>query len=99
MNEDKTEVLLVTAKQNVNLQHLSEVMNINGTYVKFSPSVRNLDVTLDSILSLHQHVMNVCRAAYLELMRLNSIRNLLSIDAVKTLVCSLVFLILTIATS
>ena len=65
-------------------------MNINGTCVKFSPWVRNLGVTLDSTLSLHQHVINVCRVAYRELRRINSIRNLLSIDAVKTLVCSLV---------
>ena len=36
MNEDKTEVLLVTAKRVVNLQHLPEFMNINGIYVKFS---------------------------------------------------------------
>ena len=51
MNKDKTEVLLVTAKRIVNLQHLPEFMNINGTCVKFSPSVRNLGVTLDSTLS------------------------------------------------
>ena len=49
-NEGKTEVLLVTAKQIVNLQHLPELMNINDTCVKFSPSVRNLGVTLDSTL-------------------------------------------------
>ena len=49
---------------------------------------RNLGVTLDSTLSLYQHVMNVCRVAYLELRRINSIRNLLSVDAVN-LVCSL----------
>ena len=90
MNEDKMDVLLVTAKQIVNLQHLPEFMNINGTCVKFSPSVRNLGVTLDSTLSLHQHVMNVCRVAYLELRCINSIQNLLSIDTVKTLVFSLV---------
>ena len=65
-------------------------MNINGICVKFSPSFRNLGITLDSTLSLHQHVMNVFRLAYLELRRINSIRNLLSIDAAKTLVCSLV---------
>ena len=52
-------------------------------------SVRNLGVTLDSTLSLHQYLMNICRAAYLELRRINSIRNFLSVDAVKTLVCSL----------
>ena len=45
---------------------------------------------LSTALSLHQHVMNVCRVAYLELRRINSIRNLPFVDAVKTLVCSLV---------
>ena len=65
-------------------------MNNNVTCVKFSPLVRNLDVTLESTLLLHQHVMNVCRVAYLELKHINSIRNLLSINAVKTLICSLV---------
>ena len=55
MNEDKTDALLVTAKRIVNLQHLPEFMNINGTCVKFSPSVRNLGVTLDSTHSLHHH--------------------------------------------
>ena len=72
------------------MQILPDFMNINGTCVKFSPSVRNLGVTLDSTLSLHHHVINVCRVAYLGLRRINSIRNLLSIDAVKTLACSLV---------
>ena len=47
MNAEKTEVLLVTAKRVVNLQHLSEFMNINGTCIKFSFSVRNLGVTLE----------------------------------------------------
>ena len=73
MNEDKTEVLLVTAKRIFNLQHLPEFMNINGTCVKFSPSVRNVGVTLDSTLLLHQHVINVCMVVYLELRHINSI--------------------------
>ena len=76
MNEDKTDVLLVTTKRFLSLQHLPKFMNINGTCVKFSPSVRNLGITLDSTLSLHQHAMNVCRVAYLELRRINSIRHL-----------------------
>ena len=90
MNEDKTDVLVVTAKRIVNLQHLPEFMDINGTCIKLSPSVRYLGITLDSTLSLHQHVMNVCRVACLELRHIISIRNLLSVDAVKTLVCSFV---------
>ena len=67
MNEDKIEVLLVIAKHIVNLQNLPESMNINGTCVKLRPSVRNLGITLYSTLSLHQHVMNVYRDAFLEL--------------------------------
>ena len=82
MNEDKTDDLLFVGKQIVNLRHLPEFMNINGTCVNFSPSVKNLGVTLDSTLSLHQHVMNVCRVAYLELRYIHSIQNVLSVDTV-----------------
>ena len=100
MNEDKTDVLLVTAKRIGNLQHLPELFrNINGTCIKFTPSVRNLGVTLDSTLSLHHLVMNACRVGYLELRRINSIRNLLSIDAAITQSVHLCCLVLTIATS
>ena len=65
-------------------------MNINGTCVKFCPSLRNLGVTLDCTVSLHQHILNICRNAFLELRRINSKRNFLTTDAVTTLVCSLV---------
>ena len=84
MNEDKMEVLLVTPKRVAKSGPLPEVMNINGTCVKFCPSLRNLGVTLDSMLSIHQHVLNVCRGAFLELRCINSIRNFLTTDAVKT---------------
>ena len=90
MNEDKTLVLLVTPKRVAKSEPLPEFMNINSTCVKFFPSLRNLGVLLDSTLSLHQHVLNICRSAFFELRRINSIRNFLSTDAVKTLVCSLV---------
>ena len=83
MSEDETEVLL-TPKGVVKSEPFPEVMNINGTTVKYCPSLRNLGVTLDSILSLHQHVLNVCKGAFLELRHINSLRNFQSTDAVKT---------------
>ena len=49
MNEDKTEVLLVTAKRVVNLHHLLEFMNINGTCVKFNHSTIQLFFVLKSV--------------------------------------------------
>ena len=84
MNEDKIEVLLVTPKRVVKSEPFSEFMNINGTSVKFCTLLRNLRVTLDNTLSLHQNVLNVCRGAFLELRFINSIRNFLTTDAVKT---------------
>ena len=51
VNEDMMDVLLVTVTRIVILQHLPEFMNINGICVKFSPSVRNLGITLDSTLA------------------------------------------------
>ena len=90
MNDDKTEAILIT-KQRLSHSHpLPQTINISNTNIKFTQSVRNLGVTLDSTLSLHQHVMNICKAAYLELRRISSIRKYLSVDATKTLVCSLV---------
>ena len=84
------EVLFVTPKRLVKSEPLPEFMNIDGTSVKFRLSLRNLRVTLDSTLSLHQHVTNIGRVAFLELRRINSVRNFLTIDAVKALVFSLV---------
>ena len=92
MNEDKIEALLVTPKRVAKSELLPKFVNINGACVKFCPSVRNLGVTLDSTLSLHQHVLNICKRAFLELQCINSIRNFLTIDAIKILVCSLVLL-------
>ena len=65
MNEDKTEV--VTPKRVVKSEPFPEFMNVNGTSVKFCSSLRNLGVTLDSTSSLHQHVLKVCRGAFLKL--------------------------------
>ena len=72
MNEDKTEVLLVTPKRVAKSEPFSDT---NGICVKFCHSLRNLGITLDSTLSLHQHVLNVCRGAFVELRRINSICN------------------------
>ena len=52
--------------------------------------LRDLGVTLDSSLSFNQHVMNTCRSAFMELRCIGLIHKYLSVDAAKTIVCSLV---------
>ena len=58
--------------------------------LKCVPMLRDLGVTLDSSLSFNQHVMNTCMSAFLELRRIGLIRKYLTVDAAKTIVCSLV---------
>ena len=56
----------------------------------FSRSVRNLGANFDDKLSMKQQVSKICQSAYLELRRISSIRHVLTVDAAKTLVTSLV---------
>ena len=43
---------------------IPQSMRIGDTDVDFSHLVKNLGVTLDSSLSMHQQVTNTCTAAY-----------------------------------
>ena len=56
----------------------------------FSRSVRNLGVIFDDKLCMKQQVSKICQSAYLELRRISSIKHVLTVDATKTLVTSLV---------
>ena len=53
-------------------------------------SVKNLGVTLDSNFSMSQHISNTCKAAYIQIRHISSIRHLLTTQATQTIVCSLV---------
>ena len=90
MNHEKAEAILI-ATQRTYLSHaLPTSLNINGIPTEFSKSLRNLEIIFDNSFSLHKHIMNTCKAAYIELRRISSIRHFLSADATKTLMCSLV---------
>ena len=86
MNDDKTEAILF-ARKGLASEHLPKSIKIDDTAINFVPMLR---VTLDSSLSFNQHVMNTCRSAFLELRRIGLICKYLTVDAAKTIVCSLV---------
>ena len=69
---------------------LPSVIHIGDAYVPFVSSVKNLGVTLDSTLSMPQHISNTCKATYIQIRHTSSIRHLLTTQATQTLVCSLV---------
>ena len=54
-------------------------------------AVRDLGVTLDSELSMHDHVNNVARTCFYHIRRLKQVRKLLGTDVTAKLVTSLVF--------
>ena len=65
-------------------------VDLNGTPIHLSSTVRNLGVTLDQNLSIQQHVSRAWQICYFELRRINSIRHYLSHDALKTLISAFV---------
>ena len=83
-------MILITSKHNQKSLSLPFSVDLNGTSIHFSSSVRNLGVTLDQNLSFQQHVSRTCQICYFELRRINSIRHYLSQDAHKTLVSAFV---------
>ena len=82
--------MLATPKKFHNHPSLPPPMRINQVDISFSPSVRSLGVVLDQTLSFKQHVLSICRVACLELRRIGTIRQYLSVDATQTLIFAFV---------
>ena len=89
LNPDKTEMIQITSKHNQKSMSLPFPLDLNGTSIHLSSSVRKLGVTLDQNLSFQQHVFRTCQI-YFELRKINSIRHYLSQVAVKTLTSAFV---------
>ena len=65
------------ARKGLATEHLPKSIKIDDTAINFVPMLRDLGVTLDSSLSLNQHVMNTCKSAFLELRHIDLIHNTL----------------------
>ena len=89
-NDDKTELMLATPKKFHNHSFLPPSMQSNQVEIYFSLCVCSLGVVLDQTLPFKQHALSICRAACLELRRINTIRHYLSVDVTKILICAFV---------
>ena len=58
--------------------------------IPLSTSTKILGVSLDSKMTLNQHISNTCRSVYYQTRRINSIRQYLTDNAVKTLTQSVI---------
>ena len=90
LNDNKTELMLVTTKRTKHLHGLPTSITIGNTQITFKKSVKNLGLILDCHLTMNAHVSNITRTCYFELRRLASIRRFLTSTATATLVSAFV---------
>ena len=90
LNDNKTELMLVTCKRTKHLYNLPTSITIENAQIPFKQSVKNCGFTLDCHLTMNAHVSNIARTCYFELRRLASIRRFLTRTATATLVSAFV---------
>ena len=90
LNNNKTELMLVTSKGTKHLHGLPTSITIGNAQILVILSVKNLGFTLDCILTMNAHVSNIVRTCYFELRRMASIRRFLTSTATATLVSAFV---------
>ena len=90
LNDNKTELMLVTSKRTKYLHNLPTSNTIGNAQIPFKQSVKNLGLTLDCHVTMNAHVTNIARTCYFELRRLASIRRFFASTATSTLVSAFV---------
>ena len=86
LNDNKTELMLVTSKRAKHLHNLPTSITIGNAQIPFKQSVKNLGFTLDRYLTMNAHVSNTAQTYYIELRRLASIRRFRTSTATATLI-------------
>ena len=90
LNDNKTELMLVTSKRSKHLHNLPTSITIGIAQIHFKQSVKNLSFTLDCHLTMNAHVSNIAQTCYFELRRLATIRRFLTSTATAALVSAFV---------
>ena len=99
LNDNKTELMLVTSKRTKHLHSLPTSITIGNAQIAYKQSVKNLGFALDCHLTTNANVTNIARTCYFELRRLASIRRFLTSTATATLVSAFVLSIIDYCTS
>ena len=87
INENKTDFIIFSTTPHKLKKH---TLQVGTNIIALSKTVKILGVTFDDGMTLKQHISNTCRSSYMQLRKINSIRQYLTTNAVKTLVQSVV---------
>jgi hypothetical protein len=89
LNEDKTELIIFAPKHRV--KDLSNChLSIGGNIISSAECVNNLDVYFNETLSMTKQVSAVSKSRFYQIQNIGRIRQYITEDACRTLVCSLV---------
>ena len=81
LNDNKTELMLVSSKRTKHLHYLPTSITIVNAQFPLKQSVKNLGFALDCHLTMNAHVSKISRTCYFELRRLASICRFLTSTA------------------
>ena len=90
LNDDKTEVLLISSPYFQKFLQEDASILVDQTSVSRSKSARNIGVIFDDEMLLKEHIATVCKIAFFHLRNIGLIRKYLTSDSCATLVHSLV---------
>ena len=90
LNSGKSESILFGTSIGLSNFPPLTVVNIAGTVVPLSDKIVALGVTLDSNLTLSNHISNICRSTHYHIWALRDIRRSLTDDMAKMVAASLV---------
>ena len=82
INKEKTKFIIFNS---INIPSTSYTLQIGDNSIPMSSQVKILGVTLDSTMTLDGQIVATCKSSYMHIRRINTIRQYLTNDAVKTL--------------
>lgn len=89
LNQDKTELIIFSPKNRLGAFENCKI-NFDGQIIDATSCVRNLGVLFDRTLTLDDQISSISKQCFYQLRNIGRIRKLISENACKTLVCSLV---------
>ena len=89
LNEDKTELLIITSKQQLS-KITSITINLEGAVIEPNSSARNLGVIFDSTFNMEQQVNTICKKSYWQIHQIGQIRKFLDKNSAKMIVNALI---------
>ena len=84
LNDEKTECLLIRLNKCTKFLNCTS-LSFGHYVISFSTTAKNLGFHLTDDMRIDVHVQDICRKEYIDIRRISSIRHLLSIDTITSL--------------